>query len=300
MVSATPSAGAQRQLDTLGRSQPETGPWLGLVAEAMREADDPGWDRAAAGTALRPEQPGSVPLLTGAVVPLDARSADGWVRRILALAAEAGPDAAQLGEVAASDRLDARRLIESAVAQDASALTAQALAVGVDADALAAVAQLAAGPLLQACRRRFAAAVPGDWNEGCCPLCGAWPALAESRGLDRARRLRCARCGADWAGVVLRCPFCRNADHQTLGSLVAEGEGEARKVDTCDRCRGYLKSVATLRPWAADEVALADLATVDLDLAALDRDFARPAAPAVALHLSLVDPPAADPLGDGP
>jgi FdhE protein len=172
-------------------------------------------------------------------------------------------------------------------------LAAHAAALAADPDALAAVAQLGAGPLLQACRRRLAAAVLADWDEGCCPVCGAWPALAESRGLERARRLRCARCGADWGVVALRCPYCRNGDHQQLGSLVSETQGEGRKVDTCDRCRGYVKSVATLRPWAADEVALADLATVDLDLAALDHDFARPDAPAVALDLRLVDPSAA-------
>ena len=49
-------------------------------------------------------------------------------------------------------------------------------------------------------------------------------------------------------------------------------------METCTRCRGYLKSVSTLRAWAGDEVSLADLATVDLDLVALERDFERPEA----------------------
>ena len=47
-------------------------------------------------------------------------------------------------------------------------------------------------------------------------------------------------------------------------------------METCSSCRGYLKSVTTLRAWAGDEVTLADLATVDLDLVALERDFAPP------------------------
>jgi formate dehydrogenase maturation protein FdhE len=59
-------------------------------------------------------------------------------------------------------------------------------------------------------------------------------------------------------------------------ALVSEQDGEARKVETCSACRGYLKSVSTLRPWPGDEVALVDLATVDLDLVALERDFERP------------------------
>jgi hypothetical protein len=85
--------------------------------------------------------------------------------------------------------------------------------------------------------------------------------------------------------VAFRCAFCGNADHERLGSLVSDAEGATRKVETCGVCRGYLKNVTTLRAWASDEVALADLATVDLDLAALDRGYVRP--PAVQLDFRL-------------
>jgi formate dehydrogenase maturation protein FdhE len=64
--------------------------------------------------------------------------------------------------------------------------------------------------------------------------------------------------------------------HEARAALVSEQDGEARKVEICSSCRGYLKSVSTLRPWAGDEVSLADLATVDLDLVALERDYERP------------------------
>jgi formate dehydrogenase maturation protein FdhE len=57
---------------------------------------------------------------------------------------------------------------------------------------------------------------------------------------------------------------------------MSEQDGEARKVETCTRCRGYLKVVSTLRAWPGDEVCLADLATIDLDLVALERDYERP------------------------
>jgi FdhE protein len=47
-------------------------------------------------------------------------------------------------------------------------------------------------------------------------------------------------------------------------------------VEICRACRGYLKSVSTLRAWAGDEVVLADVATIDLDFVALERDYRRP------------------------
>lgn len=289
MVSAAPSPGAQRQLDALARSQPEAGPWLALVAEAVQEIGHPVWDAAAAGVTLA-DGSASAPLLTGATVPLDRSLVDGWLRRLLALAGTAGPATGSLGAAARSERLDALALLGAAVNQDAAGIAAGASALDLAEDALAAVAQLGAMPLLHACRRRFGTAVPLDWDEGCCPLCGGWPTLAESRGLERARRLRCARCGGDWGMTAFRCPFCANTDHRRLGTLIPEAGGEARRVETCDRdaCRGYIKSVATLRAWAADEVALADLATVDLDLVAVERDFARPDTPAVDLGLRLL------------
>jgi FdhE protein len=53
-----------------------------------------------------------------------------------------------------------------------------------------------------------------------------------------------------------------------------------------------LKAVATLGALWPDAVALEDLATVDLDLAALDRGYARPDRAAVTLAARLVAAPA--------
>jgi FdhE protein len=103
------------------------------------------------------------------------------------------------------------------------------------------------------------------------------------RGLARTRHLRCGRCGADWKIDVLRCSFCDNRDHQRLRSLVPEKGGDSRKVDACDACRGYLKSLAQLAPLAPELIPLEDLGSVELDLAAIDRDYRRPDAPAARL-----------------
>ncbi len=139
--------------------------------------------------------------------------------------------------------------------------------------ALAAVASIAAMPLLQACARRWTSRIPATWAHGYCPICGAWPAFAEARGLERARRLRCARCGADWWNEWLRCPYCGVRDHTRLGALVPEAAGERRKVETCTVCRHYVKTLTTLTPTPAADVAVEDLATLDLDLVALAQGY---------------------------
>ena len=276
----TLSTGARHQMDSLLASQPETGPWLGVLSAVLEEASDDlsgaRWDVVGAATTLQAEHASSTPLLAGARIPIDVPVADRWVRRLLTLAAEAGPEAIGLRASAGDGALDTRAFLEAAVNADADRLEAIARSLDIDADALAAVAALAVMPLLQALRRRFGPAVEAGWHEGFCPICGSWPHLAEQRGLERARRLRCARCGGDWGQPGIRCPYCGVVGHEARAALVSEQDGEARKVETCSACRGYLKSGSTLRAWAADEVALTDLATVDLDLVALERNFERP------------------------
>ena len=280
----TLSAGARRQMDTLLASQPETAPWLGVLSAVLEEAaDDP--TACPLGRRRHRHHPPARALAWHTAAGRSAHPhrralADRWVRRVLALAAEVGPQAIGLRAAARDDHsgapLDTRAFLEAAVNADGDRLDALARSLDIDPDALAAVATLAVMPLLQALRRRFGSAVDPRWDEGYCPICGGWPHLTEQRGLERTRRLRCARCGGDWAQPGIRCPYCGVVGHEARGALVSEQDGEARKIETCSACHGYLKSVSTLRAWAGDEVTLTDLATVDLDLVALEREFERP------------------------
>jgi FdhE protein len=287
------SPGARRHLATLARSHPETTPMLGLVGEVLDAAADPIWDAAAAAATLRGDHPTPAPILTGAIVLLPHPAAADLLHRLLVLAAETGGlDAVPLAVAVRAGALDTLVLLEAAVNQDEARVAAIAAGLRLGPEPLGSVVQLATVPLLQACRRRFAPAVSPSWEAGYCPVCGTWPALAEDRGLERTRHLRCARCGADWAAPALRCPYCATADHRRLGSLSPAAGGEARRVETCAACNGYLKVLATLRPWPGDEVGLADLGSVELDLAAHDHGYRRPLTGAVHLGLSLTDPAA--------
>jgi FdhE protein len=253
----------------LDREHPEWRPWLRLLAAARSEID------AGAYAAAIPESPpsiGDAPLVDGATVAVSRRAVERWVRRLLTVAAEAGAPSS-LGAAARAPALDALAVLEAGVAADRARLDGIAEAAGADRDALASVAAVAAMPLLHACCRRWSARVGAEWTHGYCPICGAWPVLAEARGLERERRLRCARCGGDWPTEWLRCPFCGNRDHRALGSLAPEAALETRRVETCAVCRRYVKTVTTLTATPAADVAVHDLATVDLDVAALAHGY---------------------------
>lgn len=267
----------------MGRVNPEWRSWLGLLEETIRALDDAAWDAAVPTPAF--DRPANAPLLHGTTLSLDPRIARRWARKLLkCAAARPDPGAASLARFRERN-LDAVALLEAAIRQDHERVRALAADTGADAAALMAVAQLAAMPVLHAARRQFGREVPASWTHGFCPICGAWPVLAEMRGLERARRLRCGRCAADWHFDVLHCPFCDEKFHKNLGALHAEGQEEVRKVDTCSTCKGYLKAVTTLTPLPAWQVPLEDLKTVELDIVALERGFHRPERPGFELDL---------------
>jgi hypothetical protein len=106
----------------------------------------------------------------------------------------------------------------------------------------------------------------GRWSQGHCPCCGAAAALAELRGLEQRRFLRCDRCGGDWHLERVRCPFCLESDHRSLRYLFAEGEENRYRLAVCDACGGRLKWIATLEPLSPPRLLVAQLAMVHLDL----------------------------------
>jgi FdhE protein len=280
------------RLAELERQRPEWHRWIDMLGVAQRALNDEGWRAPLSQTELTRRSSGSpenTPLLNGRVLRVDAAQAR---RLIHALGSSAsGPDVE--GETSLDryrpSEADALRLISAAVRQDGDELKELATDRGVNSGALASVAHLAAFPLLQSCGRLLASQVPPSWHQGYCPVCAAWPILAERRGLDRSRRLRCGRCAAEWEVQWLYCIYCGERDHERLGSLEPDDRGELLKVETCTTCRGYLKSIASLQGFSAFELLLQDLETIEFDLVALDRDYRRPLEGGFALEIQIID-----------
>jgi FdhE protein len=267
------TAGTPSRLDQVGRRHPDWTPWLALVDVALAAIGDETWARL-----VPPEPPvtgGAAPLLSGAALAVDAGDVRRHAQRLLARA----NGVAATGAGTPLTEADALALLAAAVNQDGAALDHLAARLGRDAALLRAVAPLVAMPLLHACRAAWAARAPAHWGRPWCPLCGAWPVVAEIRGLDRTRRHRCLLCGSDWAGEWLACPYCGNREHTRLGALVGADSPETRRAETCTRCLGYLKAVTTLQGCPPPELPLLDLETVELDVAAVAHGYRRPDGP---------------------
>jgi FdhE protein len=271
----------EERLAQARRANPEAEAWLALLQAALDQGEDGAvWDAAV--PTIATERPVKAPLLSHARVAVDGRSVRRWVHRLLRLAGQANGRGASI---------DALALVEAAVCQDDARIDALTAGGSADPKAVRVVGQLAALPLLQACGRGLAAEVPASWWEGYCPVCGAWPVVAEYVGLDRKRQLRCGRCGPGWAVPLLRCVFCDEVQHDNLGYLTPEAGEQTRKVEVCNTCKGYLKAVTTVRampPWA---ILVDDLMSVHLDVAALERGYRRPERPGYALEARIIERP---------
>jgi FdhE protein len=266
---------AQRMLE-IREQNPESERWLGLVEAAFAEAAGAeAWGDAVLTVA---ERAARAPVLHQAQIAVRRRTVHRWFREVLELS-DVGDAARAIEPVTA---------LEAAVRHDDEHIDAVAQSAGIDGAMLRVAAQMAALPLLQTCGRALREQAGESFGEGYCPVCGAWPTLAEFRGLERKRWLRCGRCATAWEVPWLRCPFCNETEHTNLGYLAPEEGETTRKVEVCDSCKGYLKAEPTVKALAPWEIVLDDLATVPLEVAALDRGYHRPERPGFALEVRVV------------
>ena len=277
------------RLRDLGREFPEWRPWLTLVEEVLRETRDARWEAC---VPAPPEpQARKVPLLAGARLALEITAVGAWLERLLHTASRSGaPKMSTLNGIPPK-RLNTVDLFKCSLCQNGKWLQETASALGVDADALQAVMLLAPIPFLQACNRQWAPAISESWMEGYCPVCGAWPACAEVRGIERSRYLRCGRCGGGWQAQCLSCSYCGMTDHEELMSLVPEKSGSNAVIEACKRCLGYVKTFTTLQGSPPAKVMVDDLASVDLDIAALEQGYRRPEGAGYPLEITIVPKP---------
>jgi FdhE protein len=258
----------------LKREYPEWQPWLAVVQEILDETVNPVWD-AVVPARTGPQQE-KVPLLTGMTLALEQSLVRHLLEQLIRVASVNGtPKMATLKSALHAD-LDILSLFKASLCHDGDHVRELAAVLGADAGALQAVVGLIPLPFLQACNRRWASSISESWTEGYCPVCGAWPAFAEVRGIDRSRYFRCGRCGSGWQAQCLFCPYCAMTDHNELGSLVPEKGGSNSVIDACKRCLGYVKTFTTLQGSVPGKVIVDDLASVDLDIAAMQQGYRRP------------------------
>jgi FdhE protein len=280
---------ALAQLTRIAEQHPDLATLAALHAILLRTAfeDVPQvqtieFDRTHAATKLA----GGVPLLRGEALPLNAANLrERYLRLCDALTKQTGPnsdqqikDAAQALKIAVEKgSLDIHALAMEVLAGDPQLVTERVAQFDLDTGLATTLLRWTLLPILeQVAKQLEPVRQQVHWEKGYCPTCGAWPTLAEQRGMEQIRVMRCGLCASEWQLERVLCPFCGTRAHFDIAFLHAEGQEASRRVMTCERCHSYLKQVTTLAPIATALLPVTDLATLHLDLVALDRAYAPP------------------------
>ena len=197
----------------------------------------------------------------------------------------AGAPADHIHDLIASGKLEAGSLFAASIARDQKSIRDGANHRAVSPDLLWLVGELAVSPYVHHLTQSLLAnldasldAALADWDLGFCPACGSWPALAEVA--DHHRVLRCSFCATAWELKRYACVYCRQGGDSFITAAPDPARVE-RRLELCNACGGYLKTVdvAALSPFPL--LAIGDMETMDLDLAAMEGKYHRPAAQAV-------------------
>ena len=198
---------------------------------------------------------------------------EGLLNHVAGESPEGGEALRQISNLLADNRFDLPLLLGACLQRDREKITTAA----VDNNVQAALLEFVLETMLKTSLEPLAATLSVDdfsgWQEGSCPVCGSRAGMAELVGDEGHRFLCCCSCFFKWPFKRLACPYCGNADSETLSYFTVE-EG-ATRVDTCKKCSRYLKTRDSRKGHAAIPLEVEDLATIHLDLLAGREGFER-------------------------
>ncbi len=175
--------------------------------------------------------------------------------------------------------IDIGSLVAASLGRQQEAIRTKAHHVGISPDLLWLVAELAAGPIAYRLQRDLTEDDHGTrtlvagWRHGFCPACGSWPAFAERVGTHRS--LRCSFCAFAWEPPAHACIYCEEAGEAFV--IATPDTDSTARLEMCQQCGGYLKSLAVRSPTPFALLPIADLESSTLDLGAVGRGYGRPA-----------------------
>jgi FdhE protein len=147
--------------------------------------------------------------------------------------------------------------------------------LGVKKDVVTFLVKSSTKPIYEAYARELGKHVEQEkWWKGYCPICGSEPLITELRK-DGARFLICSCCGYDWRFKRLQCPFCEHEASRGAKYFYAEKEGKAYRIDVCEKCRRYIKTIDTNELGEEVIPVIEDAGTLFLDVLAQKEGYTK-------------------------
>ena len=216
-----------------------------------------------------------LPLTDRAGFTVDVEGSEVLLRALFKVAAGTNEALAEAGKKLADaldkGKLDASTLFAPVLSEDSQGFHGLAEELDVDENILAFFGYNSVWPSVSLCTEKLTAYLDDgvSWKKGYCPVCGSPPALSILRD-EGNRFLFCSFCGHEWRSQRIYCPFCDNQDHTKLHYFFGEEE-KCYRVDVCDVCKKYLKSVDVRELKHPLYPLLEQVSTLHLDLLAREQ-----------------------------
>ena len=163
---------------------------------------------------------GGLPLLSPEALSVDRDAATAFLAGLLGVLRRVGreghADLDRIGGGLSGGSLDLASLYVACLTRKRDVVDQAAAALAVPAPLLAFVLEIP----LKIALERISSSLPPErfdgWKEGHCPVCGSRAGMAELSGDEGKRRLSCSACFFRWPYPRIQCPYCGNADPETL------------------------------------------------------------------------------------
>jgi FdhE protein len=222
------------------------------------------------------------PLVEKRTLALDIPSATRLFRRlckILSKNKKTTRDAELITQAMRNKKIDLPELLKQAESENDEYITTLSKKLGVKEDVLSFLARNSIKPIYETYAKELKDYVDQErWWKGYCPICGSEPYIAELKnegGAEGARFLVCSSCNFEWRFNRVKCPFCENDNHEKLRYFFAEKEGRAYRVDVCEKCKRYIKTIDTNKLGIDFIPLLEDIGTLHLDILAQKEGYTK-------------------------
>ena len=219
------------------------------------------------------------PLVEVSALAFDPASAERLIEQLGGLAAthptEMKAAAMALSRAVDGGDLDPQELFLSLLRGDDAFFQDTAARIGSEPRTMAFLAYNSMQPSIEMRATQLAAYLDPEavWRKGHCPICGSAPGLAVL--VEEGRRvLCCSFCRHQWQAPRIFCVFCGNTKTDELTYFFAEEEKDLR-VDVCEHCRNYLKTVDRRNIGRPLFPPLEQVASLHLDMIAVEKGYRR-------------------------
>lgn len=222
---------------------------------------------------------GGLPLIDFMGKEYDLTRPKEYFNSLISIAEKRMPEVAQnIIDIIKSQQFDWEKMIRASFDHKTEETDAQELLAGREAeeniDLIDLFTEESLRPELESIAEKYGEIIEkSNWSEGYCPICGKEPKIGEIRDEEEGKRyLFCHQCGFKWYFQRIKCPFCGNEEQHSLAYFEVEGE-ERYRVDVCNKCRRYIKTVELPKSSEEPNLDVEDIATLHLDMIAYDEGY---------------------------